>query len=400
MVTPLDPGLPALDLYFDPSALGELLGREVQVSHLRWKRGVSAVARMHDDDGVSWLAAYSPEAAVKLEKTARRAAEYGLPLERHELGYGVLGAGPVALDPRLYGPLHPFRVAGSGQRDYLRGPGVRVLKYNPFRRVVFSAETTAGTFVGKVRAAVSGTSAEMLDSLASRGVPMLTPVPEARLPSALPLGEQVDYTPWFGDGDLSAVPSQEAGAASYAAGEALSLLHRQPPVLQTDTWRAPARRLRSLISENEVLMPREAARLQRVHSALEPLLRRSGRAATVHGDFSADQVLVKGRDVVEVALIDFERCTYGAAASDLGSFAAVELLEADGAGGADPLALPRTSALLDGYSSGTHAVNESEVLGWTVFFLLNRLHEPFRACAPDWRSQMEDRLAMIESELW
>jgi hypothetical protein len=64
------------------------------------------------------------------------------------------------------------------------------------------------------------------------------------------------------------------------------------------------------------------------------------------------------------------------------------------------LALPRTAALLNGYGTGPDTVNESEVLAWTAFYLLNRLREPFRACSPNWRQHMDDRLGMIEEVLW
>ncbi|NJC22587.1 hypothetical protein BJ994_001663 [Arthrobacter pigmenti] len=425
MTTPLDPGLAALDLFFDADALSSLLGRPARAGHLRWKRGVSAIARLHDDDGVRWLAAYSKDAAVKLEKTFRRAGAHGLPLEQYEIDGGVLASGPIALDPRLYGALRPFRGFG----DYFASPAVRVLKYNPFRRLVFAVDaadstaefgdggfggtdgggsfgwtdrgtrggTDGGTLVGRVSAAAPWTTPDMLAGLAANGVPLLVPLSGSALAAGTPTGKHVHYLPWYGEGDLSTVQPAQAGAASYAAGEALSLLHRQPPVHQSHAWRAPAGRLMSLVRENAALIPESGDRLTRVRSALEPLLRRPGRAAMIHGDFSADQVLVDGSDV---RLIDFERCTYGAAASDLGSFAAMEALGADSPAGDDVLALPRTAALLDGYSAGPDAVNESEVLGWTVFFLLNRLREPFRACMPGWRQQMDNRLAMIEGVLW
>ncbi|GAB3531810.1 hypothetical protein GCM10027403_02860 [Arthrobacter tecti] len=394
MTTPLDPGLAALDLFFDADALSSLLGRPARAGHLRWKRGVSAVARLHDDDGVRWVAAYSTDASVKLEKTFRRAVAHGIPLEQHEIDGGVLASGPIALDPRLYGALRPFRGFG----DYFASPALRVLKYNPFRRLVFAVDSPdGGTLVGRVSVAAPWTTPDMLAGLAANGVPLLVPLSKPELDPQTPTGKHVHYLPWYGEGDLSTVQPAQAGAASYAAGEALSLLHRQPPVHQSHAWRAPAGRLTSLVRENAALMPENGDRLARVRSALEPLLRRPGRAAMIHGDFSADQVLVDGSDV---RLIDFERCTYGAAASDLGSFAAMEALAADSPAGDDVLTLPRTAALLDGYSAGPDAVNESEVLGWTVFFLLNRLREPFRACTPGWRQQMDDRLAMIEGALW
>ncbi|WP_299165629.1 phosphotransferase [uncultured Arthrobacter sp.] len=414
VLAPLDSGLHSVNLFFDPDALSSLFNRPVRASHLRWKPGTSAVARLHDGDGVRWLAMYSADASVKLEKSSRRALTQNLELERFALDDGVLASGPITLDPRLYGVLRPFRRAAL---DSLSS-GVRVLKYNPLRRVVFSIATgptagiapgsTAGIapgsitgtgrcLVGRASAARHAMTRNMLSKLAEGGVPLLVPLEPPLLPAGLPFGKHLEYLPWYGSGDLGTVPPAKAQPPARTAGGALALLHRQAPIHQAHTWRAPAGRLRSLVKENVELMPENRDRLERVQRQLECLLRRPGLAGVIHGDFSADQILVDGKDV---RLIDFERCTYGAAASDLGSFAAVEALEVRQADRRSVLALPRTAALLDGYGSGPDTVNESEVLTWTAFYLLNRLREPFRACSPSWRQQMDARLAMIEEVLW
>lgn len=392
--TPLDSGLRSLDLFFDPDALSALFNRPVRASHLRWKRGTSAVARLHDDDGVRWLAVYSTDASVKLEKTSRRADTQNLAMERFTLDDGVLASGPIALDPRLHGALRPFRRAAVG----VPSSGVKVLKYNPFRRVMFEVTTEdARRLVGRASSTGKSTTRGMLSELAGVGVPVVVPLDAALLPPGLPIGKHVEYLPWYGTGDLSTVPFPDAEPAARSAGSALALLHAQLPVHQTHAWRAPAGRLRSLVKENAALMPENRDRLERVQVGLESVLRQSGRAAVIHGDFSADQVLVNGKDV---RLIDFERCSYGAAASDLGSFAAVEALGVGMVDRRTVLALPRTAALLNGYGTGPDTVNESEVLAWTAFYLLNRLREPFRACSPDWRQHMDARLGMIEELLW
>lgn len=393
--TPLDPGLRSLDLLLDPDELSALFNRPVRTSHLRWKRGTSAVARLHDDDGVRWIALYSAETSVKLEKTGRRALDWNLPLERFALDDGVLASGPIPLDPRLYGALQPFR----RQAIAVPSPRARVLKYNPLRRVVVDMMSDRARLVGRVSAAGHSMSRTMLSHLAEGGVPVLVPLDPALLPPGTPCGKHVEYLRWYGTGDLSTVSGPEAQSPAHSAGTALAVLHRQLPVHRTQAWRAPAGRLRSLVRENAELMPENLDRLEQVRSRLEGLLRRPGRAAVIHGDFSADQVLVNG---AEVRLIDFERCSYGAAASDLGSFAAVEALEAGDSCRNTVLELPRTAALLSGYGADADADagSESEILAWTVFFLLNRLREPFRSCRPGWRQHMEDRLGMIEEVLW
>lgn len=392
--TPLDSNLRSLELLFDPDALSSLFNRPVRTSHLRWKRGTSAVARLHDDDGVRWLVMYGTDASVKLEKTFRRALTQDVDLERFAFDDGVLASGPIALDPRLYPVLRPFRRAAME----VPSPALGVLKYNPFRRLVFSVATTdAGRLAGRASAGGHSMTRGMLTELATGGVPVVVPLDSAVLPPGLPVSKHVEYLPWYGSGDLSTVPLQHAELPARSTGNALALLHSQAPIHQTHAWRAPAGRLRSLVRENAELIPENGGRLERVQAELEALLRRPGRAVVIHGDFSADQVLVDGR---QVRLIDFERCTYGAAASDLGSFAAVEALGSAMVDRRTVLALPRTAALLDGYGTGPATVNDSEVVAWTAFYLLNRLREPFRACSPDWRQQVDYRLRMIEEVLW
>ncbi|MBG6180257.1 phosphotransferase [Arthrobacter sp. CAN_A1] len=395
-VTAVDPTLPGLVEFFDRERLSGLLGRPVHVDRLRHKPGTSAIARLREDDGgISWLATYSPAAAVKLEKADSRAAASGLEIERVAVPDHPdhhLVAGPIELDHRLYKPLKPFREAGLGQ--IFADRTVTVLNYNPQRRVVFELRHDGDRLVCKVGTGKPHADGHLLAALTSSGVPVL----EAVEPSGLPRSRHAQYFGWFGSGDLSTVEPWSAGAASYAAGVALALLHAQPPAFGTHRWRAPAGSLLDLVEENSLLCPELARRLERLRAGLEPLLRRPGRAALMHGDFSADQVLVDGSDI---RLTDLERCTYGAGASDLGSFAAVEVLHSlPLSTGTDVLSLPRTAAMLDGYSAGPSGATDSEVLAWTIFHLLSRLSDPFRSCSPTWRQDMADRLDLMEDILW
>lgn len=407
----VDPTLPGLAWFFDSDRLSEVLGRPVRADRLRHKPGTSAVARLREaGGGIGWLATYSTDAAAKLEKTFSRSIGSGLAVQQIKVPdypHHNLVSGPIELDHRLYRPMRPFRSDGFGWIFVDRA--VEVLNYNPQRRVVFALRHRGERLVCKLGAAPPHADGQLLAKLASRGVPVLETVDR----SGLPTSKHVQYFPWFGSGDLGtvggnnqsfgpgpAVPGAagDAGAASYAAGMALALLHQQPPPFESHRWRAPAGSLIDLVRETSSLLPGITDRLERLRTGLEPLLRRPGRAALIHGDFSADQVLVDGSDI---RLTDFERCTYGAGASDLGSFAAVEILNSMPlARGTDVLALPRTAAMLDGYSAGPTGATESEVLGWTVFHLLNRLSEPFRSCSPTWRQDMVNQLDLMEDILW
>ncbi|MHA7155233.1 phosphotransferase family protein [Arthrobacter sp. TMN-50] len=395
-VSTVDPTLPGLGDFFDSDRLSDVVGRPVRVDRLRHKPGTSAIARLRENDGgIRWLATYSPAAAVKLEKAVSRATASGLEIEHITVPDHPdhhLVSGPIDLDHRLYKPLTRFREAGMGR--IFTDRVVTVLNYNPQRRVVFELRHNDERLVCKVGASKPHADGQLLTTLVASGVPVL----EAVEPSGLPLPRHAQYFRWFGSGDLSTVKSGVAGAASHAAGMALALLHAQPPAFGTHRWRAPAGSLQDLVEENSLLSPELAGRLERLRAGLEPLLRRPGRAALMHGDFSADQVLVEGSDI---RLTDLERCTYGAGASDLGSFAAVEILHSTPlSGGTDVLSLPRTAAMLDGYSAGASGATDSEVLAWTIFHLLSRLSDPFRSCSPTWRQDMADRLGLMEDILW
>ncbi|PVE20101.1 hypothetical protein [Arthrobacter sp. Bz4] len=231
-----DPALPGLATFFDGDQLSELLGRPVRADRLRHKPGTSAVVRLREDDGgISWLATYAPHSAVKLEKVFSRAMASGLALENVALsdhpGHRLV-TGPIELDHRLYKPLARFRRAGMDRlfTDRL----VKVLNYNPQRRVVFEVLHGEDRLVCKVGTAVPDADGQLLSQLAASGVPVL----ESVEPVGLPSSRHLQYLSWFGAGDLSTVEQDGAGAASYAAGVALALLHAQPPAFGTHRWRA------------------------------------------------------------------------------------------------------------------------------------------------------------------
>ncbi|MBG6183472.1 hypothetical protein IWX65_001423 [Arthrobacter sp. CAN_A214] len=390
----VDPALPALGVLFDPPRLSALLGRPVRANRLRHKPGVSVVARLREDNGgIRWLTAYAPGKGAKVEKTLRRAAETGVALETIPLPDApgqFLVSGPIELDPRLYKTLRPFRSSGILEEW-------SVLNYNPHRRVVFAVGQGHTRTVCKTGSAHRA-DADLLERLVAGGVPVLTQANPAGLPD---LGG-LRYFPWFGSGDLSMRPVSGPGTAgtdapAFAAGQALALLHAQPPASLTPGSHAPAAALAHHVARNSSLVPPLAERLENLSGALEPLLRRPGHAALIHGDFSADQVLVDGSDI---RLIDLDRCTYGAAAADLGSFAAVELLQMPvPAQVPDVFGLPLTGTMLEGYSAGLRDVSREEVLPWVVFHLLSRLGDPFRSCSPNWSEEMEARLDLMEDLL-
>ncbi|WP_026818141.1 aminoglycoside phosphotransferase family protein [Arthrobacter castelli] len=410
-VRPIDPDLPALDLLFDPSALSTALGRHVRADHLRHKPGVSAVARLQPDDGGTpgWIAAYHRDAAIKAENLLRRSRQWSSANTGAALipvpgptGQMVV-SGPLRLDKKLHKVLAPFAGSAVGEPDLARN----VLNYNPFRRVVFSLQTDAGTVVCKAGSATVDTTAPLLGRLAAAGVPVVEEYTPAALPDGLPDWPRLRYYPWFGSTDLASIarhrPGPSTAELSRAAGRALAKLHAHPRPEEPLPGDADSRhgyepdgpgRLALMIRDLSRLAPELGARLDRLRSKLAIRLARTGQQVLTHGDFSADQVLVDGG---QVRLVDFDRASRAPAAADLGSFAAVELVaDAPSTQGRATRLLP---GLLEGYRSGGGTVNDADIDAWTAFHLLGRLNEPFRQCRKGWEAEMASRLTLAEEVL-
>jgi aminoglycoside phosphotransferase (APT) family kinase protein len=134
----------------------------------------------------------------------------------------------------------------------------------------------------------------------------------------------------------------------------------------------------ALVPALEVPAAKVAAR---IHRRLEEVAG-GGTAVLVHGDFSADQVLVSG---AEVRLIDFDRARAGAAEADLGSFAAVEEMSRWRGTAART---PRTGDLIDGYGRAGGRFMPEATDAWAALRLFAGSVDPFRDRSPDWAADM------------
>lgn len=419
--------LPALATVLDADRLTEIFGNELggrlRTSRLRYKPGVSAVARV-DVEGtgaVHWVAAYvsGRDGRDKLDKVLacndrelRRGR--GAPV----LVSGVpgwpghrLAVGRIAADPDLRRPLtalDPQQGKNLGQPE----GSTRLLRYNPRRRAVFtSTDYDTGTrLVTKITAGPAPADPVLLARLAAAGVPVLAPV---TAPGRPPSPHVVDY-PWFGSGDLADLAADRsetsapvtARAAATAAGAALARLHLGGPSLigsaRVGAPIAPDRKLAALaadLGELDTDLAQRCALIGRVVTAAITDRERAG-PRLLHGDFSADQVLVEhsgGPERLQLRLADLDRMRTGAAAEDLGGFLAVELLESEiteAPHGPEEPAL--TGALLRGYGSESDPPDSAEILAWAAFHLLTRSMEPFRSTVQDWRERIDHQLVLAQ----
>ncbi len=347
-----DPAVAGLGTLLDPHLLSEALGAEVRLTRLRYKAGTSIVAAVQSDEGPRWVAAYDgPDKAGK----ALRHGGGVRPVD--SIAHAVTG--PALSDRALARAVRSVesRSAGLARR-------AAVLRYNPHRRLVLDAG--AHGIVKLTHHPVDRVLA-LHRHLFDRGVAVLEP---------RGLGSRAWSAPRWGIGDLSEVPSTDS---AERAGAVLASLHgvgAAPGLVMAD---AAAEAAAAAAAVGGVL-PELAERA----SALVACAPVTGRATVVHGDFSADQVLVGDG----VRVIDLDRCGGGDPMRDLASFAADELLRT----GRRVL----SDALVAGYRGAQGVVDGDALRRWLPVCVLLRAIEPFRRGDPEWPARVHAAVALAE----
>jgi Ser/Thr protein kinase RdoA (MazF antagonist) len=208
--------------------------------------------------------------------------------------------------------------------------------------------------------------------------------------------------------------SLAALAVSWTEGDTLELAGGE------DRWRAAGNTLARLHDSTHVKLPTPApghdgAAVERAAEQIAHLLPaiadevRSLAGTTVrlledapddrvplHGDFSADQVVV-GPDGVPV-LIDLDSAHWGSAATDLGCLVASTLTEAETLGAASQ-AERDVAALLAGYLGVRRPPDRFSVAVQEIAFRLRKAADPFRTCDPDWAEQVTRRVERTRAAL-
>jgi hypothetical protein len=335
-----DARIPGLNWVLDDELLSELLGESVRITRTRYKPHTSAlVAFRRNGSGpgsYGWASTTTPEHVGTLQRRADSSQKRGggLRLVRpgHPHGDVVVAVGPIEEDWPLRPNLRWLRDHGLGRlgalpaAGHLLDPPVSVLRYNPERRLV------------------------------------------ARIPSAT-------------------LPVVVNDLAAYRAGEALAAIHGMDPGPGTDPTAEVADLVRQLAATRSMvtcLLPDLEAPVTLLSAQLLAAVGAAGppgqQPALVHGDFSADQVLVDGQ---AVRIIDFDRVRTSDPARDLGSFAAVEDI-ADPAGAGPVAGGRKTARLIDGYRAAGGQVSQTRVDSWAAFRLFLDSVDPFRNRAGDW----------------
>ncbi|WP_256841713.1 phosphotransferase [Ornithinimicrobium cryptoxanthini] len=414
------------DLLIDSARLSELLGRPARATRLRHKPGLSTTAALIDPTGEQppgWVQVTHPEHQDKLSNALRRAGERGQQVHLRDVpealapGRLQLAWGGFDTDPRLQSGLDTVRVAHPDLPEAVRGGRLTVLRYNPHRRLVLHRPINGcQPLVLRVTAHRQRYVQRNLARLAAAGVPLVAPLATHGLERT----RRVSVWPWFGEGDLqhrntNDAPPAEIAALAHEAGEALARVHHTADLIVEDSTE-PRKELQRLRRDLGHCDPAAGERMDALNLRVLSLIdERPWARGTLHGDFSADQVLIAtpGTDGDRIALIDFDRISTGPLARDLGSFAAHELLNhpVTGEGSEVPGELSMTAALLQGYAVSGRAWSgrrsdttpdgsaEHDLRTWTAHALLLRVLEPFRAAEPAWLGLIHQRLDQIEEIL-
>lgn len=343
-----DRELKGLALLLDPTALGALVGAPARIRHVRYKPGTSLLASFDTTHGSFWAGVWQD--GDKAQSARRRSsAVSALP------GIAHSALGPARSDRVLITAITRAERAEPALRD------ASVVRHNPGRRLVLrTRHEYVKTAPGRADAAL-----QHARRLQSAGIPTV----EARRIC----GDHTWASPAWGSGDLASHPSV---AHATAAGATLARVHAHSsstPVDETTDARAA-----SAVRAVRTVLPALGDRAHAL-SLHRPV---TGRRTLVHGDFSADQVLVDGRD--EVRLIDLDRMGTGDPARDLATFAVEEHVRTGG--------MALTEALFAAYRTSGGTVSEGEWRSWMPLCALERAIEPFRHCEQDWPAVVESRL--------
>lgn len=418
-----DPALPGLATLLDDDAFASALrsaapdaGLETaHASYARYKPGTSCLVSYRLDVGGAEVDAYARahplDDLAKLEPARGRADTSGppwrTPVLLAELGIAVY---PFPHDRRLRslaGLADPGRrrallARALPERPDLWEAGLRRLRYKPERR--FVAELTADTGARALLKAYDDGDYRG----ASRNAKVFVSRGSLRVAQRLGRspGRRVLVTEWLPGRELMEGLAGEAPDldATAMAGAALAELHGQRPHRPGHhTSQGEAETVHEAAGAVGAVCPALAERARRLAVAIAAELAATAFAAvTIHGDFSADQVLVGDGTA---AIVDLDHAVRSDPRTDLGSFTA--RLERDVLAGklSSGRANAATAALLDGYRDRARGEFDGvkRGTGWirphTAARLLRLAPEPFRYREQDWHDGVEALLTRVQAIL-
>ena len=378
-----DPALPGLSLLLDREALADALGTQgVELRHLRYKPGTSCTAAVETAEG-HWLRLR----ALTPPRFAESARAAGAPLASV-----CIEASSPADDGDVPGlrRLWPEATRGKAiarlfREDRLATARLSPLSYRLGRRLVARLDHHDGAALLKLHAPQRFAQAQA-------GALAGAMLGHGRLERACAQRFAV-VSRWVPGKPLCARSGMESFAA---AGAALAALHRARVLLPFTRGRAEEiAAAERVLSDARHLLPGMEARLVDASRRLAVALAAApAEPGVIHGDFSADQVVMADEGP---CFIDWDRAGMGDRAADLGS--ALARLDAEHLWHGLPGETARAArdALCSGYSK--HRALPEAVEAQRLIHLARLLAEPFRSQHDDWPERMRVLLAEVERGL-
>ncbi|WP_050527680.1 aminoglycoside phosphotransferase family protein [Pseudorhodobacter aquimaris] len=377
-----DSALPGLRFVLDGGALGARFALPPMTPvYLRYKPGTSCMAAFLPEDGGFGVMAVWAVPPARLQELAARPEWFDGPdpaiLDRN----ACLVLVPLARDRKIKGArLLADPECGAAFLHKLAGQGARpqILRYKPGRRLVLRSGDVLVKAYSKTDFAAALEGARIAERLGGAAIRTVS--------------ERHRCIVWDWLGGVPLCP-QEGGhrdlAAWRNAGLALARIHASSARPGRQITRADeAAENAAVVPDLRALSP-ELARLAApladmiaVHLAKVPVQPR-----LIHGDFSADQVLIDG---ARVAVIDWDRAATGDRARDIGS--ALARLDAQWIDGAISLVERDdfAEALRQGYCGPAKADN---IALQHARALLALGSEGFRQRCPHWPERAEALIA-------
>ncbi|SEM58830.1 Phosphotransferase enzyme family protein [Loktanella fryxellensis] len=374
-----DPALPGLATLLDPAALAALTGRDdLVVTYLRYKPGNSCMVGLAPmGAGLDAVAAIAVPAPRWPQLRARPKWQGGPdPIAFHDdVHIAVVPLRHIRHVKGHKALTDPVRRSALLDALGLADAPMQVLRFKPERRIVVQVATLDGApGLLKCHGATGFDRAlrGARHAAAYAGAPLLA-VDTRRHAILSGWIDGVPLHPSLGD------------AAFRATGTALARLHDVPAVDLRRMDRADERReVDAAVRAIAQLAPDLAARARQLgRRIVAELSRVPVEPCTLHGDFSADQVILQDDRPV---ILDWDRIAVGDAGRDLGGFLARldmdvlnGLLDRDSADAA-------ADGLLAGYT--VHGIRPATVTAQRARALLALATEGFRQRAPDWPARM------------
>ncbi len=412
-----DKAIPGLKTIFDPTAFPKLIGRAIgmipnraEINYVRYKPGtnclVSYKVMFGDAEHLVYAKSYSREQFIKLEKWMQTPTADSPVSEKGVYVFDDLGIA-LSLFPndrkieqikRLRDESYRSRFSNKlldGDNAWTSGD-LQTLRYKPERRFVAKLDTINRCNIVKVYAAESDYQK------AKKGALLLSAAADPSCPRlhghshrfrAL-VFEYINGT-LLTDLMSSDAPDFEIFAS---VGKALAAFHRTgyKGLTKRDatTLQSEMNATSSLLTH---LMPHLKVSVQRIHLALTELLEASPmRQTLIHGDFYADQIIIRNDEPV---ILDLDEAALGEPAIDLGNFVA----HLEMAAGSEKIPLQRVEEIRKSFCNGYRSndgfsINEEQLNLYTLIALFNLTTRPFRVYQQNWAFAI-DRIVNRIAEL-